>query len=334
MDDPPSEIPVASRWRGRVKRLLDHWSGIVRAAETAVIIALLLGAVAAGPDVLLATILLAAAWIVAGLGIGTAPEIARRWKILLVVAVAVIFGLLDFGLWRHFRESSPPLPTPSASEIAKEVARLEATPTDDLRGSFNIIYGYQNKMHVSYVLRNVGKNTAVVIGVGLYEIGSSYKYADVELCTEAKAFQDFVIGGPSFGLQMGIENGHPYRPSSPILVDGKPPVTRGRLEIAPGMITTVDSDFDIDPRQAGSFAVTAFCPFVETVDINNVGGMAVCPGVALVPGFPIAGRMSAIGPYRILPHAEGVSCPVIRHPTNPPAASPPSPAPPETPAKK
>ena len=84
-----SEDRKASAWMriwGAIPHLSSHWTTLIRGSETAVVIALVLGAIAERADMLLTAILLTLAWIVASVGVVTAPDRGFAYRFLLTVS--------------------------------------------------------------------------------------------------------------------------------------------------------------------------------------------------------------------------------------------------------
>lgn len=94
--------------RERLARAAERWKVVIRAGETAAVIAFVVGATSVSADMLLAGFLLFAGWVVAAVAIAMAPGLATHKKVSLAVAVAALFvGMEGFLVWRQAPQAQP-----------------------------------------------------------------------------------------------------------------------------------------------------------------------------------------------------------------------------------
>jgi hypothetical protein len=190
---------------------------------------------------------------------------------------------------------------------------------EDLRASFQIEGMKPNNLEVKYLLRNLGKQTALVSGIGLFEIVATKGLDDpqntVNLCDDVAPetllslqMANQIMGE---GAQVGGDtkrNGE-YAAIT-LLVDGAPWDPKTPIPIEGDKIRLVSAAFVTNPDHTKHFNALVLCPMLGTIDIRNIHQTAICRGMSVTVAGTQRVESHSMQQFRILPHPPGVSCPV------------------------
>jgi hypothetical protein len=226
--------------------------------------------------------------------------IARQITLGLLVSAFVLIGLPWSLWWVHAREQSL------------------IAPDEDLRVSFQIRSQQPNHLDITYLFLNLGKQSALVNAIGLYEIVAKNKQDDpsknISLCDSATpeslitlqmAIQ---IMGP--GAQVGRETLTALYVPETLSVDGTPSDLKVPVSIESGKTRAISAAFTIEPNHTKEHDVIVFCPLVGTLDIKNIGGSSICRAISITRTGNRYNQSSSTARFRVLPHSQGASCPL------------------------
>jgi hypothetical protein len=159
---------------------------------------------------------------------------------------------------------------------------------EDLRASFQI-EGPPTNLTVRYAFLNLGKQSALISTLGLFEIvGISPKTGpakNIDLCDEVDAKTLMIVqfmGNIFRGSQIGDAglNSAIYRPKE-ITVDGVSWQTKDPIAIESGKTRTISATFNLEPDHAKGYDTLVVCPIVGSLDIKNLSGAAICKGSSI-----------------------------------------------------
>jgi hypothetical protein len=211
-----------------------------------------------------------------------------------------------------------------AVEVVIPTYLLVAKPSDeDLRVSFRIEGGEPNRLDVSYIFLNVGKQSALVNGVWLFEIVALSPKADpvryIDLCDEIepKILPIIEMGQRIMGVgaQVGGEGQRSsiYGPRD-IRVDGIAWDLKNPVAVENGKTRIISASFDLLPEHWKNSDALVFCPMVGSLDLKYLGGTSICKGKSI--GNQLTERLGATTilsntsqQFRILPHSTNPTCP-------------------------
>ena len=198
------------------------------------------------------------------------------------------------------------------------------TESDDLRVSFDFARPDINTIEVRYNFINLGRQSALVRRVDLFELVSSTTQDDIEnkldKCGEVIE-KDFrvvtgiasipAMRGFQIGLGGGSDKGYFYFPKS-VIVDERNWFFKDKLAVEGGKTKAATAQFVLEPTHIDGFNLLTLCPSITTIDISGSKSSAVCKGIdykIVGHGFSSA---SSIERFRILPHSAEVKCPKAR----------------------
>jgi hypothetical protein len=198
---------------------------------------------------------------------------------------------------------------------------------DDLRVSFEANFIGKDKIEVKYIFLNLGKQSNLIYSAQLFEISSIEEKAEkaennFDLCDSVDSKLLRVVEGVNSIMKfMSIQgtvgqiktNNYVYNPTK-ISVDGVEWKLNEPISVESGKTKIVSVEFAIDPHHSEKSGIVAFCPIVATQDTSGIVSSSLCRGVArtiLSPSFTSVSR--SLERFRILPHPNDVSCPVVNH---------------------
>jgi hypothetical protein len=258
-------------------------------------------AYAVGPDMSLTIPWLLAGWIFAAVGFLTAPSMTFRTRGVWTALALCIFAGEGIFLHVHFTQDTK----------------------EDLRVSFEFKGTSPTELQISYILRNFGKQSALVNGVALFDMQGTYQFDDptkyVELCDTVPLmtlmFQQMTHNFLRFSEAPGITGALLY--PTKVEVENLSQMPKSPVEIESGRTRTIWATFEL-MKPEKDFDTRIFCPIVDSRDALNVVGTAICEGAStswkLTPNL----TMSTFNNFpnvqsRILPHAEKLpTCPVFQ----------------------
>jgi hypothetical protein len=226
-----------------------------------------------------------------------------------------------------------------------------APMTEDLRASFHFDASSAG-IRATYLFRNLGPQSVIVKGVALWEIVSTEDFQDAN---DSLAMCDNIgsadIGAMAISRFMGpgAQVGPPYKLSaaySPTsqTIDGMPWQPAKLLSIETGRTSLVSGEFAPQESHWKGHRTIVLCPIIQTININNQGGISVCPGISYNFTIGMYCETESADQYQILPYSGTPRC--VRAATLPSqyycrsgdftdhlTLAPPSPAPPESQAE-
>jgi hypothetical protein len=259
----------------------------------------LVGAWSAGGEMFLAIPALLLGWVLIGLGWIWAPGLSSVTKGVWVILSAVAIGGEGIALYLHYYSNG-----------------------ENLSASFKIEETTPQQLNIDYTIRNFGKQSALVSGVGLLEIvGLSQRDNPQNFCDEVSGRDLAVI---QIGQNMMGRNSQVgdaalkkslYMPVM-ITVEGKRFDFKNSLEIEATKTRTVSATFFLDATHTKDADTLVICPLISTLDAKNVADTAICRGastrVSMTTFYFDTSTAFTHEQFRLLPHSVKPSCPVSR----------------------
>ncbi len=203
------------------------------------------------------------------------------------------------------------------AEVCKEAPYRSSV--EDLRASVQIASTGNDELNATYLFRNLGMQTALVSGVYLFEVVRKKGFDDpkdnVNFCDSVKPDTLLVLNtmAPIMGRGSQVGNddqkSSQYHPIS-LLVDGTAWDRGAPIPIEGGKARTVSAKFTIEPSHTKDINILVLCPMISTMDIMNLGGTAICRGLAVTVTGNARFESRSTQQFRILPHPSGVACPI------------------------
>ena len=256
----------------------------------------LVGAWSAGGEMFLAIPALLFGWVLISSGWIWAPELSRVTKGVWIILSAIAIGGEGIALYLHFYVSG-----------------------ENLLASFKIEETTPQQMNIDYTIRNFGKQSALVSGIGLFEIvGLSQRDNPLTFCNEVSGRDLAVI---QIGQNMMGRNSQVgdatlkksiYVPAM-VTVDGKRFDFENPLEIEATKTRIVSATFFLDATHTRDADTLVICPVISTLDAKNVADTAICPGastrVSMMTYYFNTSTAFTHEQFQLLPHSTKPSCP-------------------------
>jgi len=207
-----------------------------------------------------------------------------------------------------------------AVEIAVPTYLLAAKPSEEnLVVSFQIEEPSAHNVHVDYIFRNLGKDTALVQALALLEIAALSQTEDtLAFCDQVTPMTLMIVqSGAGFmgpGAQVGDASFRQslYFPKE-ITVEGGPVNHKTPLEVDGTKTKTVSATFQLDPNHTKDTDTLVICPVISSLDVNNIAVAAVCRGAATqvsMGTFFNQKTSRSFQQFRLLPHSTKPTCPI------------------------
>jgi hypothetical protein len=261
---------------------------------------------------------------------------AQAFAVILAMMI-LTFGIASIGLisWLVSLSPHPKAPIPPLALVVLAIALVLCAAVyvgvqaragvpaplqitdEDLLVSFQTALVKPDNLEVKYLLRNRGKQSALVNDVGLFEIVATKGFDDpqdnVRMCddADAKTLTILRMGIMGQGAQVGDDSKRSGEYTAiTLLVDGAPWEAKTPIPIESGKTRLITATFSINPDHAAHFNTRVFCPVIDAVDIRNIPGTTICRGMAQTFSSNEFTESRSMQQFRILPHSPGASCPV------------------------
>lgn len=276
-----------------------NWRGITRYAVVAIVVGLWGTAVGSGSDKSAVIPLLIVAWLFLVVDLAIFFELRPLWRWLGLLVWTAFVGATYFYIDYMHRK----------------------VVTEDLRASFQFSQTTADSLEVRYIFLNLGNQAALIRGLALFDIAAIMPTADpmenTSVCDRVPLatiqmqgfFGNFIrfavvpgaTGAVLHPVTVSIE-GETGQPKAPVVVDA------GHTRILTATFKLGPEDKEKDTR--------IICPIVDTSDVNNQFGTAICRGASTSIGVTPDARISTFRDLReqqvrLLPHTNGLpTCPV------------------------
>ena len=191
---------------------------------------------------------------------------------------------------------------------------------EDFRVSFEYEVPAPDNITIRYVFLNLGKQSALVNGVALFDLTGTSQLEDyikyVDWCDEVPVttliFQQFMGNFIRFSTRAGAIG--IVRHAKNIMIEGYSEAPKGPIAVESGKTRIITASFDI-PKSEKDTDARVLCPIISTRDLKNLESTAICKGASfswsLTPNSTTAKFANYSGAQlRLLPRSNDLpTCP-------------------------